>query len=212
MSSTAVGWWLVVPVKRLAAAKTRLGPPYVPLRQAMALAFASDTTVAALATPDVRGVVVVTDDPTAAGMLSGLGAHVVADEPAAGLNPALLHGASAAARLEPGCAVGALSADLPALRPDELGLALARALGHPAAFVRDARGDGTTLVVATSGAALRPEFGPDSARRHLAAGHVDVTGPEIPSLRQDVDTADDLRAAWALGVGVHTRAVIARLG
>lgn len=212
MSSEEVGWCLVVPVKRLVAAKTRLGPPYAALRQELALAFALDTTAAALAAPAVRAVVAVTDDVEAARLLAGLGAYVVADEPDAGLNPALRHGAQVAAELSPGCGIGALSADLPALRPDELGHALARAVGLDSAFVRDARGDGTTLAVAGPGSGLRPAFGPDSARRHLAAGYLEITGPAMSSLRRDVDTAQDLRAATALGLGARTQAVLARLG
>jgi len=44
---------------------------------------------------------------------------VVPDLPAAGLNEALLHGATVAAAEFPGNGVVALSADLPALRPAE---------------------------------------------------------------------------------------------
>ena len=49
-------WCLVLPVKRLDVAKTRLGPPYADHRRSLALAFALDTTVAALACPLVATV------------------------------------------------------------------------------------------------------------------------------------------------------------
>lgn len=205
-------WFLVVPVKRLEVAKTRLGPPYDGARQDLARCFALDTVAAALSSPPVLAVVVVTDDASAAGAMRDLGAEVVPDEPDAGLNPALSHGAEVAAARHPGCGAGALSSDLPALRPAELTAALARAAEHAASFVRDADGEGTTLVTARGPTALRPLFGPDSARRHASSGHHEITGGGLDSLRRDVDTADDLAAALALGVGPCTTGALRRLG
>src|SRR4051794_37985956 len=124
-------WMLVVPVKPLSRAKSRLSGPAGPHRGELALAVAIDTVSAALRCSRVRGVLVVTDDPIAAPELAALGAHIVPDEPDSGLNPALVYGASRAA---PGGAVGALSADLPALRPAELDLALEAAADAPNAF------------------------------------------------------------------------------
>src|SRR3954468_5722753 len=106
-------WMLVVPVKPLSRAKSRLSGPAGPHRAELALAIAIDTVSAALRCSRVRGVLVVTDDPVAAPELAALGAHVVPDEPDSGLNPALVHGAAQALLLAPGGAVGALSADLP---------------------------------------------------------------------------------------------------
>jgi 2-phospho-L-lactate guanylyltransferase len=205
-------WFLVVPVKRLEVAKTRLGPPYDGARRDLARCFALDTVAAALSSPLVRAVAVVTDDASVAGAMRDLGAEVVPDEPDAGLNPALSHGAEVAAARHPGCGAGALSSDLPALRPAELTAALARAAEHAASFVRDADGHGTTLVTARAPTALRPLFGPDSARRHASSGHHEVTGGGLDSLRRDVDTADDLAAALALGVGPRTTGALRRLG
>ena len=208
MASELEGWCLVLPVKRLAVAKSRLGPPYEAMRHELALAFALDTAAAALATPGVRGLVAVTDEPEAARLLRDLGAAVVPDEPDAGLNPALRHGAAVAVAGFPGCGTGALSADLPALRPDELARALRRASGSAAAFVRDWHGSGTTVVLAAPGTELRPEFGPDSAQRHLLGGHTEIPSEDLESLRLDVDKAEDLQRAIRLGVGLRTRALL----
>src|SRR5262245_14240719 len=81
-------WSLVVPVKRLALAKTRLASVAGEHRFALALAFAIDTTAAALSSPEVAGVVVVTDEPVASRAAAAIGATVVPDRPDAGLNPA----------------------------------------------------------------------------------------------------------------------------
>ena len=206
------GWALVVPVKQLGLAKTRLGPLAGALRSQLALAFAADTVRAALACPRVVGLVVVTDEASVAERVAALGARVVRDEPAAGLNPALRHGAAHARTIHRGQGVGALAADLPALRPDELGRALDAARAHPHALVADAAGTGTTLLTARTGLDLRPAFGPGSRAAHLQAGAVEILGPGLGSLRRDVDTEEDLRAALALGVGPETAAVVARLG
>jgi 2-phospho-L-lactate guanylyltransferase len=205
-------WCLVLPVKRLAVAKTRLGPPYAERRRSLALAFALDTTVAALACPLVACVQVVTDDPEAAAELAAVGAVVTGDRPDAGLNPALAYGAALAARTNPGTAVGTVAADLPALRPGELAVLLATASRHPRSFVRDAQGTGTTLLLALAPDDLRPMFGAGSAARHARSGAVEIPAARLPSVRRDVDTAADLEAAVALGVGSRTSRVLDDLG
>src|SRR5256885_2229655 len=128
-------WMLVVPVKPLSRAKSRLSGPAGPHRAELALAVAIDTVSAALRCSRVRGAVVVTDDPVAAPEPAAPGAPIVPGGPDSGLNPALVYGAARARPLAPGGAVGALSADLPALRPAELDRALEAAAGAPNAFV-----------------------------------------------------------------------------
>jgi 2-phospho-L-lactate guanylyltransferase len=203
---------LVVPVKTLARAKSRLADTADDgMRPGLALAFAQDTVAAALACPAVAGVAVVTDDARAGRELAGLGARVVADEPGDGLNAALVHGAAAVRAVRPESAVAALNADLPALRPAELSRVLAAAAQFRRAFLADAAGIGTTLLAAAPGQELLPAFGPDSRARHRASGAVELLLTAADSVRQDVDTGADLRAALALGVGPRTAAVAARL-
>ncbi len=205
-----VTWTLVVPLKPLARAKTRLsdaagdGP-----RTLLALAFAQDTVGAALASRWVREVTVVTDDPLAGRELSALGARILPDSPGLGLNAALAHGARAVREERPEAAVAALNADLPALRTVELDLVLEAASGFSRAFLADAAGVGTTLLSAAPGAELAPAFGGPSRDRHRASGAREIELTGVDSVRRDVDTAGDLRAAVALGVGAHTRARLA---
>ncbi|MFF9318182.1 2-phospho-L-lactate guanylyltransferase [Streptomyces sp. NPDC014735] len=198
-------WTLVVPLKPLALAKSRLTPTTGDaLRPRLALAFARDTVAAALSCPAVRDVVVVTDDPGAGAALATLGANVVPDEPGRGLNAALAHGARTVRSRRPGAPLAALGADLPALRPAELSRVLEFAAAFPRAFVTDAAGIGTTFLSAAPGAELHPLFGGPSRARHLDSGAVEVGLTGIDSVRQDVDTGEDLRAALGLGVGPHT--------
>ncbi|MCU1674412.1 MAG: cofC [Frankiales bacterium] len=202
-----LAWGLVVPVKRLALAKTRLQAYGDALRQDLALAFAVDVVTAALAADAVAHVLVVTDDERAAAALAGVGADVVADGPDAGLNPALAHGAEL---LPAGLGAATVSADLPALRPEELTEALRAVPSGLRAFVADAAGTGTTLLAAPPGLALAPAYGAASRAGHLTSGAAELAAG--PGLRLDVDTPADLQRALALGVGAATAAVAARLG
>lgn len=148
--SALFAWTVVMPVKVLAQAKSRLALLAGPRRPSLALAFASDTVSAVLACPDVARVLVVTSDAVAERRLSALGAAVVPDSPGAGLNEALSHGALVASRRWPGSGIAALTADLPALRAAELSRALraagaAAAAGNAASFVPDAMSSGDRL-------------------------------------------------------------------
>jgi 2-phospho-L-lactate/phosphoenolpyruvate guanylyltransferase len=272
--SAGFSWTVLLPVKVLARAKSRLTVLAGDRRRELALAFASDTVAAVLACPEVARVLVVTSDPVAGPLLAGLGAIIVADEPAAGagqggraglgsveggslagvaaeprvvaeprvadeprvvdelglqdaLNAALRHGAAVAARRWPGTGLAALTADLPALNPDELAAALRRtaasaasasgapgsAAGPPirAAFVPDAAGVGTTLYAVPPGGEFRPLFGGASRARHAASGAVELEFGDMAGLRRDVDTPDDLRAALTLGAGKFTQAAAVNL-
>ncbi len=210
LNPMSIRWSLVIPVKTLVAAKTRLAAATGPHRTRLAVAVACDTVAAALSCPLVARVIVVTADPAAAGPLTALGAEVVHD-PDRGLNTALRTGAAHAVRLAPGDAVGALQADLPALRPAELATALACAAEFDQSFVPDALDVGTTFYGVRPGRPFTPRFGGESRAKHLAGGAKELCPEGIDSVRRDVDTPDDLRAAIALGLGRHTAAVVAEL-
>lgn len=273
----------MVPVKVLARAKSRLSEPAGPYRERLALAVATDTVTAALQSPRVRAVIVVTSDPVAAPALAHLGAHIVPDpayaprkadppsapshtldppsathapdlpgaashaldpsgaahaldlpgaahvlDPSGGashvldpsgaasyvldpLNEALAYGAARARLLVPEAGVAALSADLPALRADELTRVLDLAGEHAESFVPDADETGTTMYATRPGVSFRPAYGPGSRDRHRAQGAHELALTDVPSVRRDVDTIDHLRAALALGTGPHTASVAALL-
>jgi 2-phospho-L-lactate/phosphoenolpyruvate guanylyltransferase len=222
------GWTVLLPVKVLAQAKSRLAVLAGERRHELALAVASDTVSAVVACPEVARVIVVTSDPVAGPRLLSLGALVIPEAPPSDarrasarpnpdgsqrqLNAALLHGAEVASRRWPGTGLAALTADLPALRPAELAEALrAAADTGGAAFVPDAAGLGTTMYAVVSGGQFRPMFGGASRARHAAGGATELVLDGIAGLRQDVDTPDDLRAAVALGVGPRTARVAAEL-
>jgi len=202
---------LVIAVKRLTAAKTRLAPVFsAATRENVVLAMLVDTITAASAVPAVRSVTVVTPDEVAADAARALGARVLVDPTPEGhrnpLNNALA-AAESVARLEAPNVV-ALQGDLPALQTQELAEAIGAARGYPRSFVGDRHGTGTSALFAF-GVGLDPQFGPDSAQRHRHSGAIELTGA-WPGLRCDIDTPDDLLVARRLGVGTATAQAIGR--
>ena len=208
-------WSLVIPVKRLTVAKSRLAPLPTARRAELALAFVHDCVAAALAAPEVARVLVVTADGEAAGQLARIGAQIAWEPPSTAeavapdgsqsrLNAAISFGAGRSCADRPDLRVGALTGDLPALRPRELGavLNLAAAIDGRS-FVPDAAGTGTTLLLGPGDGQLDPRFGSDSRGRHARSGAAELFGAGR-SVRQDVDTLADLEAALRLGVGAHT--------
>lgn len=200
---------LVIAVKRLGAAKTRLAPVFsASTRENVVLAMLIDTITAASAVPAVRTVTVVTPDEGAADAARQLGARVLADPTPDGhrdpLNNAISVAEAAVRDETPNIVV--LQGDLPALQAQELADAITAGRRYRRSFVGDRHGTGTSALLAF-GVALLPRFGPDSAQRHRNSGAMELTGA-WPGLRCDIDTPDDLLVARRLGVGAATAAAI----
>jgi 2-phospho-L-lactate guanylyltransferase len=197
---------VLVPLKALPAAKSRLAAAPNPATRSPAghaelvTAIRADTLAAVRAAAGVARVVVVTDQP---------GGEFDADEvivqQAPGLNGGLREAALQAAQRWPGDGVAAVVGDLPALLPADLDAALTIAAEHDHSFVPDAPATGTTLLAASAGMILVPQFGAGSADRHRLTSHEIAAGP---SLRADVDTVEDLAAAQALGIGPRTATIL----
>lgn len=204
---------VVMAVKRLTAAKTRLAPVLsATARGDVVLAMLVDTITAALAVPVVRSVLVVTPDDEAATAARRLGAQTLSDPTPQGhpdpLNNALVSAEAAARRGSSNIVV--LQGDLPALKPLELAEAAEAARAYPRSFVADRQRTGTAALF-SFGVALDPRFGTGSAQRHRQSGAAELTGA-WPGLRSDIDTPEDLAAARALGIGPATAQAIARAG
>ena len=202
---------LIIAVKRLAAAKTRLAPVFsARTRETVVLAMLVDTVTAAAGVASVGSITVITPDDAAAAAAVSLGAQVLADPTPEGHDDPLNHAIAAAERsvAQSFSNIVALQGDLPALQTPELADAIAAARQHRRSFVADRLATGTAALCAF-GAALDPHFGSDSAERHRRSGAIELTGA-WPGLRCDVDTPADLVAARRLGVGVATARAIAQ--
>jgi 2-phospho-L-lactate/phosphoenolpyruvate guanylyltransferase len=210
----------ILPVKRFALAKQRLGDAVVgALRADLARAMAGDVLVALHETPAIERLVVVTAEPSVAAAARYQGALVVEDTAEDGQSAAAAVGIERA--LDEGFERALLvPLDCPTLEPSELEELLAPLASEPeVVIVPDRHGTGTNALLLTPADAIAPSFGPGSCERHrrlaLAAGaRVRIERPR--SLLLDVDTEEDLRAlrqrlATDSPRGARTRAVIGRL-
>jgi 2-phospho-L-lactate/phosphoenolpyruvate guanylyltransferase len=194
---------VLIPMKPLAGAKERLAPALTPEeRRALSLAMLEDVIAA------VRGserVWVLNSDADAAALAVDAGVEAVADPaPGAGLNPSLAAATSLA--IEAG-ATGVLivSADLPAITAADVE-AMTAATG--VSLAPDRTGAGTNALWRSPGDLIGVAFGPSSLAGHATLAWDAGVGASVierPGLALDVDTPDDLAAAFAHGVGAATR-------
>jgi 2-phospho-L-lactate/phosphoenolpyruvate guanylyltransferase len=196
---------LIIAVKRLAAAKTRLAPVFsARTRESVVLAMLVDTLTAAASVGSIGSITVITPDEAAGAAAAALGANVLADPTSEGHSDPL-NNAIMVAEHELGGSfsnIVVLQGDLPALQTQELSEAVAAGRYHQRSFVADRPATGTAALLAF-GTALDPKFGPDSSAQHRRSGAIELTGA-WPGLRCDVDTPADLAAARRLGVGAAT--------
>jgi 2-phospho-L-lactate/phosphoenolpyruvate guanylyltransferase len=211
----------VLPVKRFARAKQRLGASVAdPLRLALARAMVDDVLLALAQTAAIELTIVVTREPLTVAAASRQGAVVIEDEAESGQSAAVtlgVHRALAEGFERVLCVPG----DCPALDPAELeGLLSGPASptgvtgGEPRVVVfPDRHGSGTNGLLLTPPDAIPPAFGPASCERHrqlaLAAGIACRVEP-LPSLLLDVDTGADLAALGERLAGHGERAARTR--
>jgi 2-phospho-L-lactate/phosphoenolpyruvate guanylyltransferase len=194
--------WVVVPLRGLEAAKSRLGGQLdAEERLDLVTGFLERTLSAAASTPGVDRVLLVSPDPAALELGRTLGAATVRDE-GRGLNDALLqarnHALAGGAR-----SLLVLPGDLPRVSPEAIAevIAAADAAGEPddpvVALVPDRHGSGTNALLLSPPGVIPFAFGRGSRARHLAAARaagarlVEVDG----ALTLDVDTPEDLLLA-----------------
>jgi coenzyme F420-0:L-glutamate ligase/coenzyme F420-1:gamma-L-glutamate ligase len=189
----------IVPARSIAGSKSRLGGQLdAEEREALVAGLLLRTVRAALDTPDLAAVVVVSPDPAVLEASAAEGADVL-DQKSVGMNGALEDG-RAWALVRGASALLVLPADLPFITAQELQRLLQLAAdaaqrdGGVVALVPDRHGDGTNALLMAPPGAIPFAFGPGSRADHVAAAHragarlVEIDGP----LSIDLDTPDDL--------------------
>lgn len=210
----------ILPVKRFAAAKARLGGEISSgTRRALAESMVTDVLMALRRTDEVDEVLVVTSEPTADAIGRGYGATVLVDDADDGQSAATMIGIAQA--IERGAdRVVLVPGDCPALDPLELAELLSRETpARCVTIVPDRHDTGTNALVLSPPDVIEPSFGPDSRARHeqlAAAAGVAYEVVEVETLAIDVDTAEDLEAlrlalAERRGGAAHTRGMLSRL-
>lgn len=209
--------YAILPVKRLEAAKQRLGGELeAAARRELAEAMVGDVLAALGSVRGLAGVIVVSGEPIALELAQRAGAATVRDELDAGQSAAAALGIERAAELEAG-RVLLVPGDCPALDPDEVGGLLDSS--SAVTIVPDRHGTGTNALLLALPPAIDPAFGPGSCERHrelAEAAGVAATVVSLPSLALDIDTGSDLRALSATlagrsDVAPRTHAVLDRL-
>ena len=201
----AEGCVALVALKRSDVAKSRLVSVPAALRRRLAWTMAVDTLRALTA---VLPVIVISNQPELAARLSRvqISVPVLAEPAVAGMNAALRHGEKAAAAAGFSSTLACVG-DLPALRPASVQAVLAAAINPGRAFVADASGTGTTMLIAC-GTELDPHFQGRSAAGHRESGAVALSAAELggplADARRDVDSEVDLYDAYFLGLGAAT--------
>lgn len=205
----------LVPVKRLAAVKSRLAAALSrDALEALTLAMLADVVEAIRGCARVHRVVVVTPDPDVGAAARALGAEArVADDP--GLNAAL--DAAAAALADPAGALLVVLGDVAGARADELARLFDALdeLGGTGALLAPARDGGTAALLRRPPFAIPSCFGEGSAKAHRAAA--ERTGTPfrelpLPSLAIDLDRLEDARALLASDTPApRTRALLAHV-
>jgi len=187
----------ILPVKRFAQAKQRLGASVAdPLRLDLARAMVGDVLAALAETASIERTVVVTGEPSVAEEASTQGAIVIDDTTQSGQSAAVTLGVERA--LGEGIErVLCIPGDCPTLEPSELETLLGASAndGAEIVIIPDRHRTGTNGLLLTPPDAISPSFGPDSCERHrtlaLAAG-VPSRIERPQSLLLDIDTGDDL--------------------
>jgi 2-phospho-L-lactate guanylyltransferase len=189
----------ILPVKRFAEAKQRLGRSVAdPLRLELARAMVDDVLAALARTAALERTILISSELTLSGCAREHGALVLADTAESGQSAAVSLGIEYA--LAQGIErVLCVPGDCPALDPDELESLLAQegqAAGEAEVVILpDRHGSGTNGLLLSPPSAIAPSFGPDSCGRHCAlaiAAGVAHRIERLPSLLLDIDTGDDL--------------------
>ena len=197
---------VAIPVRALEGAKSRLGDVLdAEERHDLVEDLLRLAVHAALATPGVGAVIVVSPDPEVLAVAMAAGARPLPQR-SRGLNPALQEAREAAA----GAArLLILPGDLPTVTPADLAAILAAgdSAGSPSVvLVPDRHRRGTNALLLDPPEVIDPAFGGDSRAGHAwLAESADIRLVELTGILElDLDTPDDLLLAEALRrEGVH---------
>ncbi len=201
----------ILPVKRFAQAKQRLGASVADhLRLELARAMVDDVLAALAETAEIEHTIIVTGEASVADTARARGAIVIDDTTQRGQSVAVTLGVERA--LAEGIERAlCIPGDCPTLDPHDLeALLSAPGSGEPeVVIVPDRHGTGTNGLLLAPPDTLPPSFGPDSCERHrmlaLAAG-VRWRIERPASLLLDIDTSEDLTALRARLATEHIRA------
>ena len=196
---------VVIPIKNLAAAKTRLSSVLNPAERAtFAASMFQDVLTSAKHTPEIEKILVVTPDGPAAILARESGAELLLESQTDGLNKAVKI-AIDHAQTSGYERLLVIHADLPLVQPQDIAL-----------FFRDSSTimispsqdlDGTNALLLSPPNIIQPRYGRKSFDTHMALIHEMGWEPIVVKnarLALDIDTQEDLRRLCELMPGGET--------
>jgi 2-phospho-L-lactate guanylyltransferase len=195
--------WAIVPVKRLAAAKSRLAPILsLRRRRALVCLLLTHTLKALKHARGISGILVIGQDRAVRGIARTSGAEFIAEGEQGGLNRALARAAAEAVRRGADSLL-ILPADLPLLAAADVSAALKIHGRPPFLLIAPDRAErGTNLLRIAPPGLIRFSFGSCSFQRHVSSARragARVRVLRRPSLAQDLDCPEDLINTAILG-------------
>jgi 2-phospho-L-lactate guanylyltransferase len=186
--------WAVVPAKRFALAKQRLAAVLSKSeRTKLAQTMFQDVLATLSATPEISGIVVVSEDPVARTLTADTDIRLVGNVLEAGINNAVLQGLRT---LDPARASAlVVPADVPFATAEEIGAVVHQLRKHPLVLVPALSDGGTNAIAARSPALIEPRFGENSFHHHQVAARrrgLDCGVVRAEGLGRDIDRPEDL--------------------
>lgn len=190
--------WIIIPVKPLARAKSRLATVLTPEQRAhLAEALMRHTISVVTPIKEVAGTLVVSRDTKALAIARDLGVHTVQESGTPELNHALMRATQVAVGFR-GEAVLILPADLPLVTSDDIVNMIELGRDDDTLVIAtDRHGDGTNAMLTRPPGLIPYSYGKGSYERHLNAAHeigANVHRYHSDRLMLDIDVPDDLES------------------
>ncbi len=192
-----MGVWVVIPVKPLNQAKTRLSQVLTPQeRQQLAETMLRHVLGVVQHVPQLMGTLVISRDNKALAIAREYGARTVQESGAPELNSALMRATQVISRLN-GSAILILPADLPLLQQEDVQAIIRMGEHEPSMVIStDQHHDGTNALFTRPPGLFDYAYGPGSFNRHLEKGHevgAEVHEYQSERLSLDIDMPADLK-------------------
>lgn len=207
-----MGTWVIVPVKPLNQAKTRLAQILSPQeRQSLAETMLRHVLGVVKGIPQLMGTLVISRDNRALSIAREYGARTVQESGAPELNSALMRATQVIDRLN-GSAILILPADLPLLAVEDVQAIIRLGENEPSMVIAtDQHQDGTNALFTRPPGLIEYAYGPGSYHRHIAKAR--EVGAEVhvyhsERLSLDIDMPSDLKFYSELTQGYASSSLV----
>jgi 2-phospho-L-lactate guanylyltransferase len=156
---------------------------------------------------------VVTPTADLAALAARMGAAIIFESKAQGLNAAFDRARSAVFRVRPNALLALLPGDLPLLDPNELSASIADFQAGEAILAPAKADGGTGAIVLAASSPMSFAWGPESFGRHIEASRAAGLRPRIlasASMAFDLDRPEDFQTLLGCAGGARTRDLLFR--